>query len=120
MPGGRAKASRAASQALAELIRERLVQQEWEHAGGQVVGIVTLLYDPEHHVLSHSLMKTQHAHHQVIVSSQHIHLDGRNCLEVDVLKGSATDVRQLADHLQALKGIKRGQFVRSTSGRSLA
>ena len=108
------------SQALAELIRGRLVQQEWESAHGEVVGIVTLLYDPEHHVLSHSLMRTQHAHHDVMVSSQHVHLDAHNCLEVDVLKGPAKDVRALADRLQALKGIRHGQFVMSTSGRALA
>ena len=107
------------SQAIAELIRDRLVKEEWHSNGGSVIGTVTLVYDPDHHVLSHSLTKTQHAHHDAIICSQHVHLDERNCLEVIVLKGRARDVKELADHLQAMKGIKHGQCLMTTTGEDL-
>ena len=107
------------SQAIAELIRDRLVKEEWSSDQSSVIGTVTLVYDPSHHVLSHSLTKTQHAHHDAIISSQHIHLDEHNCLEVIVLKGRARDVKELADHLQAVKGIKHGQFLMTTTGAHL-
>ena len=107
------------SQAIAELVRRSLVEQEWDNARGAVIGTVTLVYDPTHHVLSHTLTRTQHAHHDQILSSQHIHLDDRNCLEVIVVKGAASQVKRLADRLQALKGVKHGQFIMTTSGKGI-
>ncbi len=108
------------SQAIAELIRDALVREEWRTEKGAVVGTVTLVYDPTHHVLSHTLTKTQHTHHDAIISAQHIHLDEHNCLEVIVLKGPSQDVKELADQLRSLKGVKHGQFIMTTSGSSLA
>ena len=108
------------SHALSELIREKLVAHQWEAGEGIVIGIVTLLYDPGHHVLSHSLVKTEHAHHDLIVTSQHIHMDAHNCLEVNVLKGSANEVKHLAEQLRSLKGIKHGEFIMTTSGAGLS
>lgn len=108
------------SQALAELIRESLVKEEWGSPKGTVVAIVTLVYDPSHHVLSHTLIRTQHAHHHAVVSSQHIHLDEHDCLEVVVLKGSAQEIKQVADRLRSLKGVKHGQAIMTASGSALA
>jgi CopG family nickel-responsive transcriptional regulator len=105
------------SQALGELIREALVREEWQEARGTVIGTVTLVYDPGHHVLSHTLTRTQHRHHGHILSSQHIHLDEHNCLEVIVLKGRAGELKRIADRLRALKGIKHGQLIMTTAGR---
>lgn len=107
------------SQAIGELVREALVQEEWRDAGRTVVGTVTLIYDPGHHVLSHTLTKTQHRHHDRVVSSQHIHLDARNCLEVIVLKGPSGEIKRIADRLRALKGVKHGQCIMTTCGRGL-
>jgi CopG family nickel-responsive transcriptional regulator len=108
------------SQALAQLIREGLVTQEWQSNSRGVVGVVTLLYDPGHHILSHTLMHKQHADHEKILSVQHIHLDQKNCLEVIILKGSAKEIQKLSDLLRSLKGIKHSQFVISSSGKDLA
>ena len=90
---GKGFASR--SQAIAELIRCGLVEQEWTQRSGTVIGVVTLVYDPSHHVLSHTLTRTEHQHHERIVSSQHIHLGEHDCLEVlvPILQ------RALADYL---------------------
>lgn len=107
------------SHAIAEIIRAGLVEQEWAETSGPVIGIVTLVYDPSHHVLSHTLARTQHARHDQVLSSQHIHLDERNCLEVVVLKGPAQEVKRLADQLRALKGVKHGEFVMTTGGATL-
>jgi CopG family nickel-responsive transcriptional regulator len=107
------------SQALGELIREALVREEWQGGAGEVVGTVTLVYDPGHHVLSHTLTRTQHHHHDRILSSQHVHLDEDNCLEVVVLKGRAAEVKKIADRLRALKGIKHGQLIMTTAGKAL-
>ncbi|MBE9492705.1 MAG: nickel-responsive transcriptional regulator NikR, partial [Bacteroidetes bacterium] len=58
----------------------------------------------------------QHDYHDLILSVQHVHLDHHNCLETIAVKGKAKDLKSLADKLIALKGIKHGQLVMSTSG----
>jgi len=71
-----------------------------------------------HHVrdLSEKLTEQQHQHHHQIVSALHVHLDAHNCLEVLVLKGSSADIRQIADELLGVKGVKHGKlFLTSTT-----
>ncbi len=119
MPGGPASNLPAAPKRSGELICHALVEEEWSVGKAVVVGAVTLIYDPGHDVLSHTLTRTQHENHDAIVSSQHIHLDEDNRLEVIMLRGIAADVHQLADHLRNLEGMKCGQFLMTTTGKGL-
>lgn len=107
------------SEALRDLIRERMVEEEWEAGKGEVVGTVTLVYD--HHVreLTQKLTELQHHHHTEILSTLHIHLDEYHCLEVLAVKGKSKEVRQIADQLIGTKGVKHGKLVTTTTGRSL-
>jgi len=57
----------------------------------------------------------QHNYHCLILSSQHVHLDHHNCLETIALKGKAGKLLKLADKLKAIKGIKHGGLVMSTT-----
>ena len=103
------------SQALRQLITRNLVSRKW-NANEVVAGSVTLLFD--HHkrdILTH-LTEIQHDYHDVILSSQHIHLDHDNCLEIIAMKGKASVLKELADRLIAVKGIQHGQLSMSTSG----
>jgi CopG family nickel-responsive transcriptional regulator len=52
----------------------------------------------------------------MIVSSQHIHLDHDNCLEVVAVKGSAVGIRTLAFRLRSAKGVKHGGLIMTTLG----
>ena len=61
----------------------------------------------------------QHDFQGVIISTQHIHLDHNNCLEIIAVKGSPKEVRKLADTLKAIKGVKHGTLSMSTTGRDI-
>lgn len=108
------------SEALRDLIRERLVEEEWTAGKGEVVGTVTLVYD--HHVreLTRRLTELQHHHHAEILSTLHIHLDEHHCLEVLAVRGKGGEVREIADRLIGTKGVKHGKLVMTTTGRALA
>jgi len=107
------------SEAVRDLIRNALVEDEWSQGDAQAVGTVTLVYDHHSTDLSDKLTEHQHSHHQEIVSTLHIHLDSHNCLEVVVLRGVARDIRRIADGLIGTKGVKHGKFVASTTGDGL-
>jgi CopG family nickel-responsive transcriptional regulator len=107
------------SEAVRDLVRDALVDAEWEDSSEEIVGTVTMVFD--HHVsdLSDKLDTLQHAHHERIVSAMHVHLDAHNCLEVIVVRGTSAQVRAIAEGLLGTKGVKHGKLVSTTTGRDL-
>ncbi|HIJ80636.1 MAG TPA: nickel-responsive transcriptional regulator NikR [Desulfuromonadales bacterium] len=107
------------SEAIRDLIRSSLVEEQCALDEQAAVGTVTLVYN--HHVreLSEKLTDHQHSHHHQIVSALHVHLDAHNCLEVLVIRGTVAQVRQIADELISVKGVKHGKLVLTTTGDDL-
>lgn len=107
------------SEAIRDLIRDCLVEEEWKNEDGQAVGTITLIYS--HHVreMSDKLNDLQHQFHEQIISVLHVHLDAHNCLEVLVVKGSKADVQMIAGRLGSIKGVKHCKLVTTTTGKDL-
>ncbi len=103
------------SEAIRDLIRERLIHEEAGQAGGEQVAVVMLVYDHHARELAARLIDKQHHHHELVVSSLHVHLGERHCLEVTVLRGPVEKVRHLGDELLATKGVLHGEMT-FTSG----
>ena len=107
------------SEAVRDLVRDALVDAEWESSHDEIVGTITMVFDHHASDLSEKLDSLQHAHFDQIVSSMHIHLDAHNCLEVIVVRGTSRDVQSIADGLLGTKGVKHGKLVTTTTGRHL-
>jgi len=107
------------SEAIRDLIRNELVQAEWEESQGEVVGTVTLVYDHHARGLSDALIDVQHHYHGLIISSLHVHLDEDHCLEVLVIRGEPRIAREVADRLISMKGVKHGKLTMTSTGRGL-
>ena len=103
------------SEAIRDLIRDRLVQEQAQHAEGEQVAVVTLVYDHHARELAARLIDKQHHHHDLVVSSLHVHLGERHCLEVSVLRGPSAKVQHLGDELLATRGVLHGEIT-FTSG----
>src|SRR5919201_119064 len=100
-----AKGYATRSEAIRDLIRDRLIREEAENAAGEQVAVVTLVYDHHARELASRLIDKAHHHHDLVVSSLHVHLGARHCLEVSILRGPAQKVRQLGDELLSTKGV---------------
>jgi len=107
------------SEAIRDLIRERLVTEEWKDDKAAAMGVLSLVYSHEIRELSKKLTDIQHHHLGIILSSTHIHMDEHNCLEVVILKGSGKNIREVADHLLSAKGVKHGKLIMTTTGSHL-
>jgi len=114
------KSYQTRSEAIRDLIRSMLVQRQWESAEGEVAGTLTLVYDHHHSGLAQKLTELQHDHHEVVLSTMHVHLDHSNCLEVLVLKGPAEAIKSLGQKLISTKGVKHGNLCLTTTGQELA
>ena len=106
------------SEALRDLIRRELVQKQWENTG-EIAGAVTLVYDHHRRELVNTLMDIQHDFGKTIISTQHIHLDHHNCLEIIAVKGSPKEAQKLTDSLSAVKGVKHATLNMSTTGKEI-
>jgi CopG family nickel-responsive transcriptional regulator len=104
------------SEAVRDLVRDALVDAEWEDSDEEIVGTVTMVFDHHASDLSEKLDSLQHEHYREIVSAMHVHLDPHNCLEVLVIRGSSAEVRGIAEALLGTKGVKHGKLVTTTSG----
>ena len=103
------------SEAIRDLIRNVLVNEEWEQ-DSEVVGVVTLVYNHHQPQLQEKITELQHEFHHQITSTTHVHMDHHNCLEVTIVKGRASQVRELAEKLIALRGVKNGSLTMSSTG----
>ena len=108
------------SEAVRDLIRDRLIEIQSESAEGEVVGSLAIVYDHETRTLADRMTGLQHHAGHLVVSTMHVHLDHRNCLEVLALKGSGKAVRELADRILSLKGVKHGKLIITGAGESPA
>ena len=107
------------SEAIRDLIRDNLVQDQWEHGNEKAVGVLTMVYSHDVHELEERLTEMQHEHYKAIVSTLHVHLDPHHCLEVLVLRGKASLIKSIADKLIGTRGVKHGTFSATTEGKAL-
>jgi CopG family nickel-responsive transcriptional regulator len=106
------------SEAVRVLVRERLVEGEWLK-GKEVAGAIVLVYDHGRREIVSKLTRVQHEFHKTVLSTQHVHLDHDNCLEVVVVKGKPVEVQKLYKGLQAIKGMKHVSLSAGTTGRGI-
>ena len=98
------------SEAVRDLIRERLVEEALTSPDAEVVGSITMVYDHHTPDLSHKLDEIQHDHIPLIISTTHVHLDHHNCLEILAVRGRSSEVHDLADCLLGTKGVRHGKL----------
>lgn len=97
------------SEAIRDLLRERLSSELQEgNAEAHCAATVSYVYNHHERELSRRLTAQQHAHHDLTVSTLHVHLDHDHCLEVAVLRGPLAEVRTEALGLVAQRGVHHG------------
>jgi CopG family nickel-responsive transcriptional regulator len=106
------------SEALRDLVRDAIVESQWASGDKPTVAALCMVYDHHHSDLSARLTALQHDFTDRIVSSLHVHLDHRHCLEVIVLRGPAGALQSFADRVLAIRGVKHGQLVMTGTGGS--
>jgi len=115
----KAKGYASRSEAIRDLIRDSLVEKEWQGGDEETIGVITILYNHQQRELSRELTHSQHHFHTETVSSLHVHLDSSNCLEVIVMRATPATIKKAAEHLIGTKGVKHGKLIMTSTGREL-
>jgi len=97
------------SEAIRDLIRQRLSSARLRNEKAEAVAAVVLVYDHHATALMERLTELQHSHLLQTISSLHVHLDRHDCLEVIVLRGRVGEINRMGEKLVSIKGVKLGR-----------
>ena len=100
------------SQAIRHLVEQYLVEKKWQ-CNNVVSGAIVLVYNHHKSSTTSKSNDIQHDYYDVILSSQHFHLNHDNCLEIIAVKGIAKRLSELSDKLIGMKNIIHGKLVMS-------
>ena len=104
------------SEAVRQLIRDKLTRRAWATDTQEVAGTLTLVYNHHRPQLRDQLLEVQHDNNRWVVAALHAHLTHDLCLEVIVLRGPAATLQKIAARLKGLKGIFKGELVMASAG----
>jgi CopG family nickel-responsive transcriptional regulator len=107
------------SEFIRDMIRDRLVSDEWKTLNHEVIGTITLVYDHHKRELSEKLTELQHEHHHQVMATTHLHLNRELCAEMIMVKGCPEDVRKLSNQLRKQKGVLHSGLTMSSTGQKL-
>ena len=105
------------SEVVRDLVRDALVNDAIELPGTEVMGTLTIVFNHHASDVQEKLHTIQHSRFGMIVSTTHVHLDEDTCLEVIILRGETTDVRDISDQILGTKGVRNGGLVITTTGK---
>ena len=98
------------SEAMRDLLRREVEANRVAYeAKSYCVANLSYIYNHHERDLAERLTAAQHRHHDLVVSTMHVHLDHEHCLESVILKGPTAAVRSFASATQAERGVRHGQ-----------
>ena len=107
------------SEYIRDMIRQRLVEQQWADKRQEVVGTITMIYDHHARQLTEKLLSIQHDYHDHILASTHVHLSHDLCAEMIMIRGSAPRIRRITDRLRQQRGVLHAELAMSSTGEQL-
>ena len=100
------------SKAITDLINNYLLEKRISlMKNPDVSGIIAMVYDHHKRLLTEEITHIQHHFLDIIISTQHIHLNKNRCLEIVAIKGKHKKIKELYNKLRSLKGVINTKLV---------
>ncbi len=100
------------SEAIRDAIRNYIAEYKWlEKEEGEIVGVITILYNHHHKGTSDAIISLQHEAVDIVLTTMHIHLDKDNCLEMVIVKGEMPRIKKLIDRITTIKGVSNVKLI---------
>lgn len=96
------------SEAVRDALRDFLTEHQWrKELKGKQRGVVVMVYEHDVRGLNEKLLDIQHEERDIIKSVQHLHVGRHECIEAIIVNGPGECIRDLADSLKSLDGVKQ-------------
>jgi CopG family nickel-responsive transcriptional regulator len=102
------------SEFIRDLVREAIVENEWEDENNELIGVLVIIYDHHKRELTQKLLDIQHNHYINILCTTHIHIDHNNCLETIMIKGPSQTIIETVNIIAGLNGVKFAKLVKAS------
>ncbi len=103
------------SEFVRDLVREKIVEDEWGKSSKSVIGVLTIVYNHHQRSTATKLMDLQHHTYVNVLCSTHVHLDHEHCLEAIIIKGKGNEIESLATQIGGIRGVKLANLSRASS-----
>jgi len=107
------------SEFVRDLVRDRLVEEDWKAGNAEVIATITLVYDHHKRELSEKLTDIQHHHFANVLAATHLHLNENMCAEMIMVKGEPAKVKDLVYKLRQNRGVLHSGVAMSATGANL-
>jgi CopG family nickel-responsive transcriptional regulator len=101
------------SEFVRDLIREKMVADQWSSDATAVVGVLAISYDHHERQLLQRLTDVQHDSRVNVLCTTHVHLEHDHCVEAIVIRGSATEIERLCIRIGGLRGVRTAGLTRT-------
>lgn len=99
------------SEMIRDLIRDFLESTRLDRDNkGYCIATLSYIYNHHERDLASHVTSAHHQHHDLTLSSMHVHMDHDNCLEIAILRGTIQDVRLFANRVIATNGVRHGKL----------
>lgn len=98
------------SEAIRDILRNTLAHDHSRHPQQHGYAVLSYVYEHEKRDLASRIVSAQHHHHDLSVSTLHVHINHDDCLEVAVLKGNMHEIQHFADDVIAQRGVRHGHL----------
>ncbi|MGB8217253.1 MAG: nickel-responsive transcriptional regulator NikR [Candidatus Methanoperedens sp.] len=108
------------SEGIRDAIRSYIRYYDWmSEVEGERIGILSMTYDHSQRGLVSSLLDLEHEFSAITRSAVHVHISHDECMEVVILRGEGEDVRDMAERVMALKGVKNVKLTTIRPGQEM-
>lgn len=97
-----------------DLIREKIVKDNWQGDDVEVIGVLTMIYTHHQNELVQKILEIQHDAKIKIMCNTHVHVDHENCLETVMVIGKVSKIKDFAQKIGGLKGVKFSKLVEAS------
>lgn len=98
------------SEAIRDLVRDSLAENEWKNDEEYMTGVIVMVYDHSVTSVGDKLTELQHDHIGNVNTSIHVHLDHERCMEILIVEGKLGSLKKLASEITSIKGVLRGRL----------
>ena len=97
-----------------DLIREKIVKDDWKDEDSEVIGVLAMVYTHHQNELVQKILEIQHDAKVQIMCNTHVHVTHENCLETIMVKGRVAEVKDFSNKIAGLKGVKFCKLVEAS------
>ncbi|MDR3205754.1 MAG: nickel-responsive transcriptional regulator NikR [Candidatus Methanoplasma sp.] len=95
------------SEAIRDLVRDSLAENEWKNDKEFMSGVIVMIYDHGVTGIGEKLTAMQHGRMQNISTTIHVHLDHDRCMEVLIAEGELGQLKLMTNDISSIKGVLR-------------